>query len=160
MTNSIPAQATHTNTIQSTVSLKTQAGSPKLDIVSLAKYQGLIHMIYETKANINYLTNTLSKSYHHANYLAQCSDRLKIYEQELIQLERANEIADELKLIPVGMKIKICGEVLTVSSHFISEDGELWAGLRNGKSQSVCLPVKSWLRDIRKKSNVNPQETK
>ena len=37
MTNSLPAQATHTNTSQSTVSLKTQAGSPKLDISKSGK---------------------------------------------------------------------------------------------------------------------------
>ena len=40
MTNSLPAQATHTNTSQSTVSLKTQAGSPKLDILkALQRYR-------------------------------------------------------------------------------------------------------------------------
>ncbi|GIU51492.1 hypothetical protein TUM4438_41300 [Shewanella sairae] len=37
MTNSIPAQATHTNTHQVAVSLKTQAGSPKPDILKSLK---------------------------------------------------------------------------------------------------------------------------
>ena len=42
MTNSLPAQATHTNTSQSTVSLKTQAGSPKLDMSASFVNHGVV----------------------------------------------------------------------------------------------------------------------
>jgi len=77
------------------------SGSNKNDIpaeiMALAKYQGLSRMIADTKANISNLRNTLSKRHYHANYLAQCNESLKIYEQELIKLELASEVAEQLK---------------------------------------------------------------
>ncbi|HAS8195744.1 TPA: hypothetical protein I7682_17840 [Vibrio vulnificus] len=119
-----------------------------LDIISLAKYSGLTRMISETEENVRNLRYTINQRYHHPAYLMSCRDNLEHCEQLLVSLKRASEIAEELKLFPIDTEFKFSGEVFTVSSHYISESGELWSGLKNDKGQVMTGTVKSWLHEI------------
>lgn len=111
-----------------------QSGSNKNDIsaeiMALSKYQGLSRMIADTKTNISNLRNILSKKHYHANYLAQCNDSLKNYEQELIKLELANELAEQLKpkRVPISQDdFNEVAEVAARTGQLKRRDGEFGA---------------------------------
>lgn len=110
------------------------SGSNKNDIsaeiMALSKYQGLSRMIADTKENISNLRNTLSKRHYHANYLAQCNESLKTYEQELIKLELASEVAEQLKpkRVPISQEdFNKVAEVAAREGQLKRRDGEFGA---------------------------------
>ena len=120
----------------------------EITIMSLAKCSNLERMISETKENIRCLRNTVSQSHHHPVYFAQSEAMLGNYELQLSYLEKAVEVVIGIKSFPLGMKLNCYGEIFTVRSHTLDENGELWSGLVNAKEQVMSVPVESMLAEI------------
>lgn len=122
----------------------------EIAIMSLVKCADLDRMISETKENIRRLRTTVRNSYHHPVYLAQSEAILGNYELQLSYLEKAVEVVAGIKSFPLSMKLNCYGEVFTVRSHTLDENGELWSGLVNAKEQVMSVSVESMLEEIAK----------